>query len=189
MHLLRDNKSQIKDVKIFRYKCSSECNYHPINLRNLPLTMDLEDVLGAPIGTSLDCILNIPDLSTATFRYKFVGYTTRFWFACCCSQNKNNHKITTEGSCYNNSHNIVNILASTVTNFPHKNLEYVAEEAIHFPLSSKLSALTGSYTVHRQCMWHKLFILIITIQWGLQTNFGKTEYLTLGPGEGIVTET
>jgi chromosome condensin MukBEF complex kleisin-like MukF subunit len=38
-------------------------------------------------------------------------------------------------------------------------------------------------------MWHKLFILIITIQWGLQINFGKTEYLTLDPGAEIVTET
>jgi hypothetical protein len=27
------------------------------------------------------------------------------------------------------------------------------------------------------------------IKWGLQIHFGKTEYLTLGPGAGIVTET
>jgi hypothetical protein len=27
------------------------------------------------------------------------------------------------------------------------------------------------------------------IQWGLQINFGKTKYLTLDPGAGIVTET
>jgi hypothetical protein len=27
------------------------------------------------------------------------------------------------------------------------------------------------------------------MKWGLQINFGKSEYLTLGPGAGIVTET
>jgi hypothetical protein len=27
------------------------------------------------------------------------------------------------------------------------------------------------------------------VKWGLQINFGKTEYLTLDPGAGIVTET
>jgi hypothetical protein len=27
------------------------------------------------------------------------------------------------------------------------------------------------------------------MKWGLQINFGKTEYLTLDPGVGIVTET
>jgi hypothetical protein len=27
------------------------------------------------------------------------------------------------------------------------------------------------------------------MKWGLQINFGKTEYLTLNPGAGIVTET
>jgi hypothetical protein len=27
------------------------------------------------------------------------------------------------------------------------------------------------------------------MKWGLQINFGKTEYLTLDPGAGIVTET
>jgi hypothetical protein len=27
------------------------------------------------------------------------------------------------------------------------------------------------------------------MKWGLQINFGKTEYLTLTPGAGIVTET
>jgi hypothetical protein len=27
------------------------------------------------------------------------------------------------------------------------------------------------------------------MKWGLEINFGKTEYLTLDPGAGIVTET